>query len=116
MAMETPNNIPPATENATPSRSLTAVVAAYFEARPNRWLDGREIQQVAGAYAWRTRISDARRHPYNLNIKNRQRRIKTASGESTVSEYMFVPVVVTEEIEEEKSPETSEEIVSGLLF
>jgi len=72
-------------------RTLAGVVAGHFRARPGRWIDGREIAQIAGCYGWRTRISDARRPPHNLNIRNRQRRVRTADGQVfTVSEYKLV--------------------------
>ena len=110
------HDTPDKTEHAT-RQNLTAVVAEYFTARPNTWIDGREIQQIAGAYAWRTRISNVRHAPYFLNIQNRQRRIATSSGSFTVSEYK--PVVETVSVnttkEEEIKPETTG-LVSGYLF
>lgn len=67
--------------------SLADRLAAFFRERPNQWVDGRELARVAGSYAWRTRISDIRRRPHLLTIKNRQRRIKTADGTVIVSKY-----------------------------
>ena len=61
-------------------------VAAYFKARPGQWIDGRDILKIAGCYGWRTRISDCRRPPYSLDIRNRQRR----TNGYIVSEYMLV--------------------------
>jgi hypothetical protein len=55
------------------------------------WLDGREIATVAGAYAWRTRLSELRKPPFGLTVENRQTRIKTETGRYTISEYMYVP-------------------------
>jgi hypothetical protein len=46
--------------------TLTARVAALFIARPGEWIDGRVIAQVGGQYAWRTRIADVRRDPFDL--------------------------------------------------
>ena len=60
-------------------------LAAFFKARPGAWIDGRELADVAGAYAWRSRVSDLRREPYYMAIENRQRKV----GEYTVSEYRF---------------------------
>ncbi len=67
--------------------SLNEKLAAYFKSRPNVWLDGRELSKVAGAYAWRSRISNLRKPPFNLTIENRLRRERGF----TVSEYRLVP-------------------------
>jgi hypothetical protein len=69
-----------------------ARLAAHFSARPGQWIDGRELGQIAGAYAWRSRVSDLRHPPYNLTIENRQRKEQTLLGEPyTISEYRWVP-------------------------
>lgn len=65
------------------SHSLCDRLAAFLKARRGQWIDGRELALVAGAYVWRTRISDLRRPPYNLDIENRQRR----EGRCVISEY-----------------------------
>ena len=62
--------------------TFTGRVAHLFLAHPNEWLDGLKIAQVGGAYAWRSRVADARKE-YGLNIVNRQRRI----GKRVISEY-----------------------------
>lgn len=68
-----------------------AALARFFEGRPNVWIDGRELALVAGAYAWRTRLSDLRRPPFRWTIENRQRRLTAAGGRcSVVSEYRWV--------------------------
>lgn len=67
--------------------TMAAKVAAFFRARPNQWIDGRELMPVAGSYGWRTRISDCRRAPYKMQIDNRQRRVR----QYIVSEYRYVP-------------------------
>lgn len=66
--------------------SLCDRLAAFLKAHPNEWIDGRQLATVAGAYGWRTRVSDLRHSPHYLNIINRQRRV----GGYTVSEYMLV--------------------------
>jgi hypothetical protein len=72
--------------------TLCARLAAHFSARPGQWIDGRELGQIAGAYAWRSRVSDLRHLPYNLTIENRQRKEQTMLGEPfTVSEYRWMP-------------------------
>ena len=65
--------------------TLTDRVAAYLTARPGEWIDGRELATIGGAYAWRSRVSDARRR--GLTIENRQRHLP---GDVTVSEYRYV--------------------------
>lgn len=67
--------------------SLCGRVAALFKAYPNQWLDGRQIAQVGGYAAWRTRVSDLRRAPFNMVIEN-----ETVRHEGyTVSRYKYVP-------------------------
>lgn len=65
--------------------TFRANVVNLFRAYPNRWIDARQFQQVAGFMAWRTRISDARRID-GMDIRNRLRKV----GDVTVSEYMWV--------------------------
>jgi hypothetical protein len=72
---------------AVPSgNTRCARLAAFLRSRPGVWLDGRELATVGGAYGWRTRISDLRRPPYNMNIENRLRRERGF----VVSEYRLV--------------------------
>jgi hypothetical protein len=72
--------------------SLCDRLMALFKSRAGEWIDGRELAAVAGAYAWRTRVSDLRRSPYGLTIENRQRR----EGRFTVSEYRMAPPIAPE--------------------
>lgn len=73
--------------------SRSQLLAEFFKARPLVWIDGRELE-IAGRYAWRTRVSDLRRAPYFMNIENRQRRIAREDGTMyVVSEYRYVPAV-----------------------
>jgi hypothetical protein len=70
--------------------SFTGKVAQYFTDRPGRWIDGRELAKVGGAYAWRSRVSECRT-ALGMVIENRLRRERTASGERfTVSEYRWL--------------------------
>lgn len=86
-------------------------VADYLKSRPNTWIDGMTLAQIGGTYAWRSRVSDARRD-LGLQIENRQRVVKEHSRgcpavqawdvagacscgrphRRTVSEYMLVQV------------------------
>lgn len=68
-------------------RSLVETLAAYFRARPRQWIDGLALAQVAGSYAWRSRLSELRRPPFTMTIENRQYK----RDRFTVSEYRFVP-------------------------
>lgn len=73
------------------SSSLTSSLAAHFSAHEGQWIDGRHLAEIAGSYAWRTRVSDLRRAPYLMRIENRQRRVARDDGEHyTVSEYRYV--------------------------
>jgi hypothetical protein len=72
-----------------PSRVIQ--LARYFQARPGEWIDGRQLE-VAGRYAWRTRVSDLRRAPYSMTIENRLRRVQRDDGHTyLISEYRLVP-------------------------
>lgn len=88
-----------APEPNTEPTSLAEKLAAYFKARPNQWIDGRRLEDIAGRYAWRTRVSDCRRQ-LGMTIENRQRRVRRVLnldgedcdlGSYTVSEYRYVP-------------------------
>ena len=71
-------------------KSRVELVAEYFQARPNLWIDGREIEAFAGHYGgWSARIRDARRE-FNLAIENRVRWVKGQHGHYKVSEYRLV--------------------------
>lgn len=71
-------------------------LAAFFRERPNHWVDGRALGDVAGSYAWRTRVSELRRAPFCMAIENRQRTVETENGTHVVSEYRYVPRTVAE--------------------
>jgi hypothetical protein len=65
--------------------TLVDRLQAFLEARPNEWVDGLALAQIAGAYAWRTRLSDLRQR--GLVIENRVRRVEKRFK---VSEYRLV--------------------------
>lgn len=80
------------------------ILAEFFKRRPLVWIDGRELE-IAGRYAWRSRVSDLRRAPFLMRIENRQRRVQRADGEHvTVSEYRFVPDVRVQQAGENRLP------------
>jgi hypothetical protein len=64
--------------------SRTDRVIAYLSERAGHWIDGLALASVGGAYAWRSRVSDARKQGYRID--NRQRK----EGSRTVSEYRLV--------------------------
>lgn len=65
-------------------------VASLLQSRSPEWVDGRELAQVGGAYAWRTRVSDARKQ-LGLRIENRVRTVRDGERTWKVSEYRTVP-------------------------
>jgi len=75
--------------NRQPSR--VERLAHCFREHPNVWFDGTHLS-FAGKYAWRSRVSDCRRAPFFMTIRNRQRSVRTPEGGSfVVSEYRFEP-------------------------
>jgi hypothetical protein len=77
-----------------PRLSLKARVEQYFRNRPNEWVSAYTLQKIGGAFASRTRISEARRS--GMTITNRCRRIDTPTGPQTVSEYRYEPPLPTQ--------------------
>ena len=75
-------------------------LAAYLRARPGQWLDGLELAREAGAYAWRTRLSECRTQ-LGMTVENRER--KTPSG-VTKSEYRYTPPAQPEQVRLEMHP------------
>lgn len=67
-------------------------LAAYLKdpEQAGAWVDGRELATIAGAYAWRTRLSECRTQ-LGMQIENRQRVLEGAHGRYTVSEYRYRP-------------------------
>ncbi len=61
-------------------------VAIYFKAHPCEWIEAFELEKIGGQYAWRTRVSEARKQ-LGMYIQNRQDR-----GHRTVrSYYRYLP-------------------------
>ncbi len=69
--------------------TINEKLEAYFKARPGLWIDGMQLAEVAGQYAWRSRCSDLRTHR-GMTIENRQRRLHVADRHYIVSEYRYV--------------------------
>ena len=73
------------------SETLNDKLEAFFKARPNTWIDGKDLAEVAGGYAWRSRVSDLRRFR-GMDIVNDVVRLKDAHGKPfKVSLYRYVP-------------------------
>ena len=66
--------------------SYHAILARYFREHPGIWVDGLTLGQLAGAYAWRSRLTNVRQI-HGMCIENRQRKV----GRRTVSEYRYQP-------------------------
>lgn len=72
------------------SVTLTDQLAAYFRERPHCWIDGRILADIAGAYAWRTRVSDLRK--LGMVIENRIETYRDAEHRPfKLSSYRYVP-------------------------
>jgi hypothetical protein len=70
--------------------SLRDRLADYFKRHEGAWIDGRELGTIAGAYAWRTRLSDCRVQ-LGMDIANRCRLVRREDGSSyKLSEYRYV--------------------------
>jgi len=70
--------------------SYTSDVLVYLTARPGAWVDGLDLARIGGAYAWRTRVSNAR----TLLEAAGRGTIENAlvrQGKSVRSRYRFVP-------------------------
>lgn len=82
-----------------PRHSYTDDVLRYFTDKPGEFCDGLSIARIGGAYAWRSRIADARRRLKAAgqgDIVNVQ--IKLADGR-TQSLYSYQPAPLPEQQE-----------------
>jgi len=70
--------------------TFTQRVVAHFLSHPGEWVDAEVLMRIGGRYAFRTRVSDARKQ---LGvIENRQRKVREPDGRAyVVSEYRYVP-------------------------
>lgn len=69
--------------------SINARLAEFLREHEGQWIDGRDLAERFGYYAWRSRISNCRTQ-LGMVIENRQRQVKRANGESyTISEYRY---------------------------
>ena len=66
--------------------SRLEAIRALFVARPHDWIDGRQLAQVGGYAAWRTRVADCR-VKFGMVIENSVERHE----DYTVSKYRYHP-------------------------
>ena len=66
--------------------NLTEAVRALFISRPHEWIDGRQLAQIGGYAAWRTRVSDCRK-VYGMRIENE---VETRP-DLKISRYRYIP-------------------------
>jgi hypothetical protein len=77
------------------SESLNDKLEAFFKARPHTWIDGKDLAEIAGGYAWRTRVSDLRKQR-GMTILNDVVTLKDAHGKTfKISHYRYVPDLPT---------------------
>jgi len=83
-------------DTPAPSPSMhetqTARMAAYFHARPNRWISGLDLVRL-GYGGWRTEISRLRHPPWNMHIgPPRYVPMILANGKRVrITEYRYEP-------------------------
>ena len=88
-----------------PPESLCRRLAALFERQPNVYHSALTLAQVGGRLSSRTRLSELRRAPYFMNIKNRVTRRKLADGRIVLeSEYGYFPDRSTADIAASGTP------------
>lgn len=80
--------------------SLALKCYVWFKQHPGIWIDGIALSEKFGCYAWRSRVSDARK--MGLNIVNSQ--TKTPSGRKR-SLYRYVPPVKAAPVTQLELPE-----------
>jgi hypothetical protein len=69
-------------------------LADLFRSMPGQWIDSETLSKVGGRCAWRTRVSNLRYPPYEMQVRNRQRTADTPIGSFKVSEYCYQPDAV----------------------
>lgn len=77
------------TFTADAPETFTDAVADLFRARPNQWIDAKDIMAVGGLYAWRTRLSDCRR-AFGMAIENEWHTERRDGRTFRVSRYRWV--------------------------
>ena len=71
--------------------SYTERLVTLFTTRPGEYFDGLSLAHIAGAYAWRSRVSDARRVVRRMGLGDIINRQQRRSDGSVASLYAYVP-------------------------
>jgi hypothetical protein len=66
-----------------------AVYDLLFKHR-GEWIDGRELAKVGGYAGWSARCRDLRKHPFSMNIEQRDYLVERDGRKFTVTEYKLV--------------------------
>lgn len=72
--------------------SACARLARLLLNNRGHWIDGKQLAQVAGGYAWRTRVSNLRKAPWFLDVENRYRHVSEDGRKWVISEYRIASV------------------------
>lgn len=76
--------------------SFTAEVLAYFQARPYVWIHARTLQGIGGSFAWRTRVSQARKRLRAAGAGDIENTVERRGRDRVVdSWYRYVPAEPT---------------------
>jgi len=79
--------IAPSLEALLAGNTMCARIARVLMLYRGRWVDGRVLASVGGYAAYRTRISDLRKAPWHLDVRNRYRHVNENGRKFVVSEY-----------------------------
>lgn len=67
-------------------------LAAYFMERPGAMVNAKDLLPIAGFGGWRTRISELRHPPYNMDIRNVPGLFRASDGQVyRTSHYVYQP-------------------------
>lgn len=82
------------------AKTLNDRLATYFRQHAGEWIDGLALSNIAGSYAWRSRVADLRKPRYGgMTIENRQvRKTRTDGSTFVISLYRYVPEQTAQEV------------------
>lgn len=82
--------------STTQRTAANVQLAVFFLARPNVEVSALDLVPLGGL-AWRTRVSNLRKSPWNLDIRNETRTARRADGSAyKASFYRYVPAQAQE--------------------
>lgn len=77
--------------------TLNDRLAAYFMERPGAMVNARDLLPIAGFAGWRTRLSELRHPPYNMDIRNVPGTFRASDGQVyRTSHYVYHPPAVNQ--------------------